>query len=100
MILLQLSSAQGPDECCLAVSKALEALRKEAVQAHVALSVIEEEPGPRAGTLRSALVSLEAKTRNRSRSAGAGQYSGYAKARIARVMPVKTGLSARRCLRW
>lgn len=59
MILLQLSSAQGPDECCLTVSKALEALRKEAAQAHVALSVIEEEPGARAGTLRSALVSLE-----------------------------------------
>ncbi|MCL7708468.1 peptide chain release factor H, partial [Enterobacter kobei] len=37
MILLQLSSAQGPDECCLAVSKALEALRKEAAQAHVGL---------------------------------------------------------------
>lgn len=28
MILLQLSSAQGPDECCLAVKKALDCLRR------------------------------------------------------------------------
>ena len=30
MILLQLSSAQGPEECCLAVKKALDRLIKEA----------------------------------------------------------------------
>ena len=30
MILLQLSSAQGPDECCLAVAKALARLSREA----------------------------------------------------------------------
>ncbi|ALB61766.1 Peptide chain release factor homolog [Cronobacter condimenti 1330] len=59
MMLLQLSAAQGPDECCLAVSHALDALCKEAQQAHVSFSIIEEEPGPRAGTLRSVLVSLE-----------------------------------------
>ena len=29
MILLQLSSAQGPEECCLAVKKALEKSRKD-----------------------------------------------------------------------
>lgn len=28
MILLQLSSAQGPDECCLAVKKALDCLTR------------------------------------------------------------------------
>lgn len=32
MILLQLSSAQGPDECCLAVKKALDCLTKEAAR--------------------------------------------------------------------
>ncbi|MDT3666464.1 peptide chain release factor H [Cronobacter dublinensis] len=59
MMLLQLSAAQGPDECCLAVSKALEVLRKEAARAGVALSVTEEERGPRDGTLCSVLVSLD-----------------------------------------
>ncbi|WP_336295916.1 peptide chain release factor H [Cronobacter dublinensis] len=59
MMLLQLSAAQGPDECCLAVSKALEVLRKEAARAGVALSVTEEERGPRDGTLRSVLISLD-----------------------------------------
>lgn len=58
MILLQLSSAQGPDECCLAVSKALARLEDEAVSVGVALNLVEEEAGRMAGTLRSALVSL------------------------------------------
>lgn len=35
MILLQLSSAQGPDECCLAVKKALDCLAKEAAREKV-----------------------------------------------------------------
>lgn len=58
MILLQLSAAQGPDECCLAVSKALEQLIKEAQSMQVALELIETEAGEINGTLRSALVSL------------------------------------------
>lgn len=59
MILLQLSSAQGPDECCLAVKKALDALIHEAQAQQVALTLLETEEGARTGTLRSALVSLE-----------------------------------------
>lgn len=58
MILLQLSSAQGPDECCLAVSKALARLADEAAAAGVTLNHVEEEQGRITGTLRSALVSL------------------------------------------
>lgn len=58
MILLQLSSAQGPDECCLAVSKALNQLIKEANALHVHIDCLESEPGRKSGTLRSALVSL------------------------------------------
>lgn len=58
MRLLQLSSAQGPDECCLAVSKALARLAEEACAAGVTLTRVEEEPGRVAGTLRSVLVSL------------------------------------------
>lgn len=59
MILLQLSSAQGPDECCLAVKKALDQLMKEAAREKVSLAVLETEPGRLADTLRSVLVSLE-----------------------------------------
>ncbi|EGX8054599.1 peptide chain release factor H [Salmonella enterica subsp. enterica serovar Infantis] len=59
MILLQLSSAQGPDECCLAVKKALDQLMKEAAREKVSLVVLEMESGRLADTLRSALISLE-----------------------------------------
>ncbi|MBK0363392.1 peptide chain release factor H [Salmonella enterica] len=59
MILLQLSSAQGPDECCLAVKKALDCLAKEAAREKVSLTRLETEPGRLPDTLRSALVSLD-----------------------------------------
>ncbi|CAJ0804683.1 peptide chain release factor H [Ralstonia holmesii] len=59
MVLLQLSSAQGPAECELAVGKALERLQREAVDAGIQLELLEQEDGERTGTLRSALVSLE-----------------------------------------
>ncbi|MEE3661232.1 peptide chain release factor H [Brenneria sp. g21c3] len=58
MLLLQLSAAQGPDECMLATAKALQFLIREAAQRNVALDVVETEPGSRPGTLRSALVVL------------------------------------------
>jgi peptide chain release factor len=59
MILLQLSSAQGPEECCLAVAKALERLIKEASSQDVELDILEQEPGRHPNTFRSALVSLQ-----------------------------------------
>jgi len=59
MILLQLSAAQGPSECCLAVSRALRRLLHEAALCGVQIEIIGEEGGERAGTLRSVLVSLE-----------------------------------------
>ncbi len=59
MILLQLSSAQGPDECCLAVSKALHQLIKEANTCSVEINRLESESGRQSGTLRSVLVSLD-----------------------------------------
>lgn len=62
MMLLQLSSAQGPDECCLAVKKALDQLIAEAAKQQVAVTLVETEEGARAGTLRSALVSLDGDT--------------------------------------
>jgi peptide chain release factor len=41
MMLLQLSSAQGPDECCLAVQKALDRLIKEAASQQVDLTLLD-----------------------------------------------------------
>lgn len=57
MILLQLSSAQGPEECCLAVSKALHRLNKEADAAQVRLECLEQEvrSKPRHATLSAGL---------------------------------------------
>lgn len=59
MMLLQLSAAQGPAECCLALVKLLPHFLKEARAAQVQVNIVEEEPGPKPGTLRSIIFSLE-----------------------------------------
>ncbi|KQQ55965.1 peptide chain release factor-like protein [Pseudomonas sp. Leaf127] len=59
MILLQLSSAQGPAECERAVAKALQRLEHEARACAVSLSVVEQQAGQHGGTLRSVLLCLE-----------------------------------------
>ncbi|MDN6857844.1 peptide chain release factor H [Pseudomonas sp. CAN2814] len=59
MILLQLSAAQGPDECALAVTKALQHLLREAEASGAEVRVIEEEAGARRGTLLSVLLALD-----------------------------------------
>ncbi|MDC9605639.1 peptide chain release factor H [Xenorhabdus griffiniae] len=59
MILLQISSAQGPDECMLAVKKALDRLVQEATELNVSVDILEEERGVRAGTLRSVLIAIQ-----------------------------------------
>jgi peptide chain release factor len=58
MILLQLSSGSGPAECCLAVAKAADRLRREAAALAVDVSIVESEPGPEPGTWHSLLLSL------------------------------------------
>ncbi len=58
MLLLQISSAQGPAECQLAVAKALRQLLHEAQAAAVVVNVLEQEAGEYGGTLRSVLLSL------------------------------------------
>lgn len=59
MILLQLSAAQGPDECALAVAKALHRLLDEAATLDVQAQVLKREEGARRGTLASVLLALD-----------------------------------------
>lgn len=58
-LLLQISAAQGPVECCKAVTLTLAALEHEAKQAHVKIQILETTQGPAPNTLRSALLTLE-----------------------------------------
>ncbi len=59
LILLQLSSANGPAECCLAVAKALKVLLKEAKKLQLDIQIVEEEQGAESNTLKSVLLSVE-----------------------------------------
>ncbi|NHZ94719.1 peptide chain release factor H [Massilia sp. CCM 8734] len=59
MIWLQITANTGPAECCLAVTKALVQLGREAQKAGVTVSVVEQLDGPVGGTLRSVLVELD-----------------------------------------
>ncbi len=59
MLLMQISSAQGPAECQLAVAKALRRMVTEAEACAVDIRVIEQEAGGRAGVYRSLLLALE-----------------------------------------
>lgn len=59
MILLQLSAAQGPAECCLAVAHALDLLLKEARSRGLKADCVEREDGPAPGTIGSILLSID-----------------------------------------
>lgn len=59
MLLMQITAAQGPLECCRAVALALARLQHEAKMAQIKLHIIEIVPGPVSGTFRSVLLQLE-----------------------------------------
>jgi len=59
MVLLQLSAAQGPEECALAVGKALWRLELEAKKQGVSVSILEAEAGRHGGTFLSVLLALK-----------------------------------------
>lgn len=58
MVLLQLSANTGPEECCLAVRKALAYLNGEANAMAVRVDVVEQVASDRTGNLRSVLLTL------------------------------------------
>jgi peptide chain release factor len=59
MILLQLTANTGPEECCLAVRKALAQLLRECDSAGVSAELLEQVPSEHTGNLRSVLLALE-----------------------------------------
>lgn len=59
MILLQLTANTGPEECCLAVRKALQVLLRECTEAAVTVELLEQVPSDKPGNLRSVLLALE-----------------------------------------
>jgi len=58
MILIQLSAAQGPAECCLAVTKALKVLIQEAEDLKLKVQLLESEQGPYVGIFKSVLLNV------------------------------------------
>lgn len=59
MMLLQITANTGPEECCLAVRKALQVVLRECTDAGVNTELLEEVPSDRPGNLRSVLLALE-----------------------------------------
>ncbi len=58
MMLLQLTANTGPEECCLAVGKALAYVGQEAAAMGVTVDLLEQVPGAHTGTWRSVLLAL------------------------------------------
>lgn len=59
MILLQLTANTGPEECCLAVRKALQVLLRECADTGVTAELLEQVSGDKPGNLQSVLLALE-----------------------------------------
>ncbi|MBR7745926.1 peptide chain release factor H [Undibacterium baiyunense] len=66
MILVQITAGQGPEECCLAVAKAWQALQAEAKRHACSLELIESVSAARASNYKSLLLSLEVESENSS----------------------------------
>lgn len=58
-LLLQLSAAQGPAECALAVAKAYARLQQEAQTQNVEIELLQAEAGAEPGTWQSLLLALD-----------------------------------------
>jgi peptide chain release factor len=59
MILLQLSSGQGPEECARAVALATKTLVKVCEKSGIKINIVENEPGSSNGTFKSVLIELD-----------------------------------------
>ena len=59
MILLQLSSGQGPIECCQAIGLAIKAIEKECRTKNIELTLVDTVLAEHKGGFKSALLKLE-----------------------------------------
>ncbi|OCG20904.1 peptide chain release factor H [Gilliamella sp. wkB108] len=59
MTLLYFSAAKGPDECTLAVAKAVTQFLQEASALSLVSEILEKVPGNKSGTYHSVLISIE-----------------------------------------
>lgn len=67
MILLQLSSGQGPIECCKAIGLALKAIEKECQAEGIKCDVVEVVEANRKGCFKSVLLTLESNNEERAK---------------------------------
>lgn len=67
MILLQLSSGQGPIECCQAIGLAVKSIAKECLAEDVKYDVIEAIETSEKGCFKSALLKFESKDSERAK---------------------------------
>jgi peptide chain release factor len=72
MMMLQISANTGPEECCLAVRKALGVLSLEAARLGLRVDVLEQVAGQQAGNLRSVLLALDGDAANELASRWSG----------------------------
>lgn len=61
MILLQLSSGQGPIECCMAIGLALKAIEKECRAENIEFNIVDTVAADEKGCFKSALLKLDSK---------------------------------------
>jgi len=59
-IIIQISSGQGPEECCRVVAKVQEMLIRQAKQLNIQIEILENIKGELNGTLRSAVLLAKA----------------------------------------
>lgn len=79
MILLQFSSAQGPEECCIAVENAFACFVKEAALLKVNTELLESCPSKQG--LKSVLIALDGIHAEKWQNVGVGRFNGNVKAR-------------------
>jgi peptide chain release factor len=67
MILLQLSSGQGPIECCKAIGLALKAIEQECRANNIEFNLVDTVSTGQTGCFKSALIKLDAKCEGKAK---------------------------------
>ena len=82
---LQISSGNGPEECCCAVGKVYGEIKAGAGKKGISVSLIHAIPSQVKGNFKSLLLSLAGAGRERS--------NGYGKANTVRIIHLSTGIT-------